>query len=195
MVRFGSASANFANLREQENLSIQGTQAGCIGGNERYTVTLTIKSGLCPDFVRYAERYTSVTECYKKRAEVDPNHQQTHSGEWHLPPLPSRAVRGWICFSPRLRPQVPRPDLLGNSARLSRPKSRPNPSRKASHWHVRVKRKVGVGAYPPCTGLTGLTNTDLPRDFACWRVNKRVNKPSTEGLTELRPQMDTVRQR
>jgi len=29
-------------------------------------------------------------------------------------------------------PPVPRPDLLGNSARLSRPRSRPNPSRESS---------------------------------------------------------------
>jgi hypothetical protein len=28
-----------------------------------------------------------------------------------------------------------------------------------------------------------LTNTDLPRDFACSGVNKRVNKALTKGLT------------
>ena len=69
--QFGSASATlreFARTRESSILQSMTPDGagGCIGGNERYTVTLTIKSAVSRDFIRYIDRYTTVTERYRR---------------------------------------------------------------------------------------------------------------------------------
>ena len=80
-----------------------------------------------------------------------------------------KAVKEWCSFGAESHPILDSGCLIG-----TRTKSKARQS---------LATKVPGTPVFPAEGFTPFTNTDLPRDFACSRVYKKVYKPFTGGFT------------